>query len=480
MFALVRLPVLLRAPGGQDEEWYGIPGLTVANEGIPRVPYSRATDDDSVFRGADEILFAQPPLSFYAQAPFFLLFSDTYATARLASFVAACAAIAATYVIARLLTLSTLVANLAAVLFSLSRLCFFPALLARPDMICGTLGLAAIATMIWWQRELRARWLVATGAFVGLAALTHPFAIVFGIQTAVWTLLAPGSITQRIKRLAAVTATIALTFSLWLPLIWQRPDLFRSQFVANILRPTGPGLLSRAVMPLEAFANQMPQLVERAHPIQFSMLGIGLLGSIWIAWRHRHRGLMLGWVLATSSIYLLVVCLGTHPIQGFWCYSASLGWICFAACIERILSVFNRDSVVGRAAPWVASLVLVALMIPGSGLRASMAYVKHWSVTDYDSSQFIRQVLRDIPEQASITVGPEFSLDAYGLGRDMTLACNHPMYFDSTRYPTEFYLFGRRDLAAGFPTGYRCTLVRSYGQIDDIFSNYVELYQRSE
>ena len=66
LFVCVRLPAVLHAPASQDEEWYGVPGLTVATEGIPRVPYCRAREEGSVFQGAEQVLFAQPPLSFYA------------------------------------------------------------------------------------------------------------------------------------------------------------------------------------------------------------------------------------------------------------------------------------------------------------------------------------------------------------------------------------------------------------------------------
>ena len=87
-------------------------------------------------------------------------------------------------------------------------------------------------------------------------------------------------------------------------------------------------------------------------------------------------------------------------------------------------------------------------------------------------------VLEDLPEGSSLTVGPEFSLDAYGQGWRVILACRHPMYFDSAEFPTEYYVFGRRDLAEGLPQPYECEFIRSYGNKDDIFANYAEVYRQ--
>ena len=235
-FVASRLPTLLLAPGGQDEEWFAPPGLTIAQEGIPRVPYSRATSSNSVFRGADEMLFGQPPLSFYVQAIFFRCLPGTYGTARLASMSAACLAIILTYHIGYGLFQCVRIAFLGTLFYSLSRLCFFPAIVARPDMLCGTLGLLSLLSMIYWQQSNKIRWLVGAGLTVGLAGLTHPFALVFAVQMLVWALLVQGNWMQRFRRGVLFSMCVAVTFSLWLPLIAQRPDLFRAQFISNIIR----------------------------------------------------------------------------------------------------------------------------------------------------------------------------------------------------------------------------------------------------
>ncbi len=477
-FILIRLPTTLLAPGGQDEEWYGIPGLTIATEGIPRVPYSRATEEGSVFLGADEMLFAQPPLSFYAQAPFFKVFAGDYGTARLASMAAAIASILLTYGIAQAFFQDRRISIVASALYSASRLCFFPAMVARPDMICGMLGLASVWCVAIGRHRSRLRWFVGAGVAVGMAALSHPFAIVFGIQLAFWIAFGHASLAIRMQRFLAFALSTAMTFALWTPLIVMRPDLFRAQFIANILRPAGPGLLTRFAMPWESLSHQMPQLVDRAHPIQFAMMAIGMIAIVIVGWRTRERATATLAMLAWSSVYLLAACLGNHPIQGFWCYSGSLAWIAVAFTAIR----FDACCIQGRrGAKWirvVTASAIAAMMVPGAGVRTVVTYADKFGDNVYSNPSFVRTVLADLPPDASLSVGPEFALPAYAAGRQVILACRHPMYFDSTKYPTDFYVLGRRDFADHMARAYECEFVRSYGNRDDIFANYAEVYRR--
>ncbi len=482
LFVVLRLPTTLLSAGGQDEEWYGVPGMTVAREGIPRVPYARVSDADpsaadGVFVGADELLFAQPPLSFYAQAPFFLVFRGDYGTARLASFVAALGSIVLTFAIAEVFFHDRRISILAATLYSCSRLCFFPAMVARPDMICGTLGLAAVWMMAKWSDSLKRRWWCGAGVAVGLAALSHPFAIVFGIQSTIWITMKSGRARDRIGRVIGMAVVVATTFALWSPLIAMRPDLFRSQFVANILRPAGPGLISRFVMPWESLSHQVPQLIDRAHPIQFAMMAVGMIGALAIAYRRRDRAAMAIGLLSITSVYLLTACLGDHPIQGFWCYSASLGWIGFAYVAVTMDSRWIAGRWHSTGLRTIGIAVVFLAMLPGSGMRAVATFANKFGDPVYSNPQFVDVVLGDLPASASLTVGPEFSLPVLAQRDDVILACRHPMYFDSADHPTDFYLFGRRDFAEGMVEAYDCEFVRSYGHRDDDFANYAELYR---
>ncbi|HVW37525.1 MAG TPA: glycosyltransferase family 39 protein, partial [Pirellulales bacterium] len=129
-FCLLRVPVLYRHYGGQDEDWYAIPGLTVAQSGIPRVPYAPCRNLKSCFYKVDEALLALPPAYFYWQAPFFWLLPAGFGTARLASAVAGMVAIGLAYLLGRRLTGRESIGLAAAGLYSLSRVLYFPAIVA--------------------------------------------------------------------------------------------------------------------------------------------------------------------------------------------------------------------------------------------------------------------------------------------------------------------------------------------------------------
>jgi hypothetical protein len=330
--------------------------------------------------------------------------------------------------------------------------------------------------MLHWQDHAY-RAAATSGVALGLAALTHPFALVFAIQLGIWTLARCNSGSVRLISLVVLILATTSTFALWLPLIAIAPNLFWSQFAENILRPAGPGLLSRLVMPSASIANQIPQLMVRANLIQFSMLVLGLIMTSGFVAIKRDRSARLGLFLAVSSIYLLIVCVGIHPIQGFWCYPAALCWLCFAYA-----SVSIADS--WPAKKWItplASLALIFAMIPGSGLRATWTYLKNQGDTNFSSRPFVKQILREVPDEATLTVGREFALDAYGSGREIILACRHPMYFDSAKWPTDFFIFGRRDseerMVEGYQSmGHRLERIKQYGDPEDPLCNYAELW----
>lgn len=477
-FLAVRVPTALRQGGATDEEWYAIPGLTIAREGVPRVPYSRATEPGSVFRHADRLLFAMPPLWFYAEAPAFLVGPATYPTARLATLAAACAAIALVGAIGRAL-LGGAAGLWAAGIYSLSRLLFFPAQVARPDMLCGTFGLAAVWAMARWGRgpARRPGWLAAAGAFLGLGGLTHPFALVFAVQVGLWALLAPGGWRARALRPAVVVAAAVLTFGLWVPLIARDPELFRIQFVGNILKPTGPGLLSRLLWPWPDAAEHLPLVVERAGPAQAGPLVLLALVAAGLARARRDRALGLVAALGWSAVYLLVALQGRHPLQGYWCYPAAFfalaaGWASARAVEGLRARAGGRWAVATVGAFWAVAL------LPGSGFRATWACVRHWDDPNYRPLAFARAILADLPPDARLSVGAAYSLEAYGLrGPRVLLGIRHPDYFDATRFPYDYALLGRTELEQGLDRAYRGRVVRAYGDPADPFSCYAVLLE---
>ncbi|MEZ6146108.1 MAG: glycosyltransferase family 39 protein [Planctomycetaceae bacterium] len=473
------------------------------------MPYARASQEGSVFLGAERMLFAMPPASFYAQAPFFLVLPATYGTARMASLLAGCIAIVTVFGLGREWFADDRVGLWGAGIYSLTRLLFFPATFARPDMLCGMFGLLAVWGIARWTNVRSLRWVVLAGVCLGLAGLSHPFAIVFAMQLFPWVLVVSRGIKERVLMFIVLSLTTGLTFAIWLPMIVSALDLFRLQFLNNILAPAGPGLLARLLMPWDSFAHHLPMLIDRTHPIQFAMLLGGWLVFGMMIWRSRLMGAatpmlrdadlsetrctsgLTCWLLAGSSVYLLIACQGEHPIQGYWCYSAGLLCLCLAAVVVRTVdtlssqhdmtkaqSTFRRGLLTG-----VALLLIVLAMLPGSGVRTILAYVQHAGDPNYQNAAFVESILEDLPVDAQLTVGIEFALDAYGIrsatGRpdDVILGIRHPLYFDSTRIPTNYAILGRLALAEQLDEAMNGELVSIYGDHDDEFSCYAEVYR---
>ncbi|MCA9110465.1 MAG: glycosyltransferase family 39 protein [Planctomycetaceae bacterium] len=509
IFLLVRGPVAWQQSGGQDEEWYAVPGLMVAEEGVPRVPYARASQEGSVFLGAERMLLAMPPAAFYAQAPFFLALPATYGTARMASLLAGCIAIVTVFGFGREWFADDRVGLWGAGIYSLTRLLFFPATFARPDMLCGMFGLLAVWGVARWTNVRSLRWVVLAGVCLGLAGLSHPFAIVFAMQLFPWVLVVSRGIRERALTFIVLSLTTGLTFASWLPMIVSAPDLFRLQFLNNILAPAGPGLLARLLMPWDSFTHHLPMLIDRTHPIQFAMLLGGWLVFGMMIWRSRRMeaatpmlrdanlretcgtsGLTC-WLLAGSSVYLLIACQGEHPIQGYWCYSAGLFCLCLAAVVVRTVDTFSLSHRTTqtpspfrrRVANGLALLMIVLAMLPGSGVRTILAYARHAGDLNYQNAAFVASILEDLPVDAQLTVGIEFALEAYGIrsaaGRpdDIILGIRHPLYFDSTRIPTNYAILGRLALAEQLDDAFNGELVSTYGDPDDEFSCYAEVYR---
>src|SRR4051794_2054848 len=79
------VPLMYRTGAGQDEDWYGVPGITILRTGLPQIPYIPAREPDSACFKADVILYALPPLDFYLQALVHLVLGLGIGQARMTS-----------------------------------------------------------------------------------------------------------------------------------------------------------------------------------------------------------------------------------------------------------------------------------------------------------------------------------------------------------------------------------------------------------
>jgi hypothetical protein len=472
-FLAIRLPVVQREPGGLDEHWFAVPGYTVSREGIPRIPYCPERNRDSFFWKADVMLFALPPALHYVQAPFFWLFPPGYSTARLASATAGVAALWLLFGLGRRLIPGYWAAVIACGLFSLSRVFFFPAITSRPDMLCCAFGLGAIEALLAWRSSQRIWQLALAGVCLGLAGLSHPFAMVFALQLGVWTLLTPGPIVQRVQRAALLTAVTLAVFALWLPLILREPEIFRAQFFNNVLSRSEPGASSIGRV-IENFSYQAGRLWDYAGPVQCGLMGLGMLGGLLTAWFSRDPSRRTLVALTASSVVLLVLLQGRHPTLGYWCYPGGLMFLCLAALIRDVSCWRPR-----WATPVQLCLAALCalLLAPGAGLRATLTHLRHWNDPAYRPARFVEQVLQTLPADAALTVDPAYVFEVFLRHPRTLLGEETPHYFHAAEFPYDYLLASREALAKDLPRRLNGVRVAQYGNADDPFACVLDVYQ---
>jgi 4-amino-4-deoxy-L-arabinose transferase-like glycosyltransferase len=520
-FLAARGPQLWLQAGGQDEDWFAVPGWTVAREGVPRAPYAPYERRESAFYRADAALFALPPAYFYWQAPLYWVLPPGYGVARLASALAGILALVFTWRLGVMAYQSHAIALTGVALFSLSRVFFFPAITARPDALCGALGLGAVLAVWHWRERPSWRVLLAAGVLLGLGMLSHPFAIVYCLQCGVWTLWPRQGWRPNLGAAAALTATAMGAFALWLPLILMYPDVFKTQFFNNVIHRSETSVLERALWPFDSFAYHARLLWEHAGPAQLGLMLGGLMVATALDLRrepHSARqihnpkrkrgnagdapsltrrvsvlqesrgaspsltrraphlpGAVTLVVLAWSSVHLLVVFQGLHPTKGYWLYPAAF---CFL-CVGRVLAGVVRSIPQGnfrRAAAAVLATAVLALLAPGSGARAWLTYVRHGGQADYNRSKFVEQLLKDLPPDAKFIVDPAYVFDFYLAGRDTTLGVNAPFYFLAEGRPYDYYVASRYGLKNQIPAALGGRRIAVHGRPDDPLANYAEIY----
>jgi len=473
VYTAFRVPFVLKQLGGQDEQLFAPPGLTVAREGIPRIPFYPARHPDAFFYKADEAVFALPPGLFYLQAPFYMVLPAGYPTGRWPCFFAGIAGIWIVYELARRAA-GTTAGLWAAGIYAMSRVLFFAATMARPDQPCAAFGLGAILLLWNYADTGRLKWVIVAGAMLGLGMLCHPFAIIFCLLAGVWTLLITAPIQKRLLAASLLTIMTLAVFALWLPLILAYRDAFEHQFFNNVLRPAGPGLMTRLLWPWPYIGHQSRLLFEQAGAAQTGLMVAGVLGATLLAFRRsapstERRLVCLVW----GSLYLLTAIQGFHPTKGYWCFTGALVIAAVGVCLSRILASLKARSVVASVGVAVAA---VALLVPEAGLRTWWKQVVPTADARYDGPEFARRLIAKLPAEGEYLADPEFVFELWLAGKNVTLRAN-PFDFQLERQPYDWLVISRDGLRKEIPKLLEGELVRSFGPKDDPLACYAEVYR---
>lgn len=482
VFLVLRVPVLIHAPGGQDEQFFAVPGYTISREGIPRIPYAPTRQRQSLFQDSDRCLMALPPALFYVQAPFFWVFPAGYPTGRAPLLLGGVVAIILAARFVRVAGGNWTGGLLAACGLALSRPLLFTSTMARPDLLCMVCGWLAI--LVLWSTSSSSGWknYALAGMLAGLGALFHPFALVFCIQCGVWSLLAPGAVRTRFLRAAVLTVAALLTMCLWLPLILAYREEFFNQFTANVLEKAGPGLFSRILFPVDSLKHHARLVWEFMGPIQTGLFTIGACSGLSILFLRRDPNRIRWLMLILSSMYLTATVAGIHPTKGYWVYAFLLVTSLIGVVISPWLAlVVNGDYRLSMARTTLTVVLTASVMTPGGGLKSSIVYLSHWGDPAYHAGRFIRGVLKDLPKDGIVYADSAYVFDVYLSGRETRLCQPRKLYWGDETLTYSYILVAADAAQYGHPVDYGAVLSNTIGSRELPFSCYVDVYvPRSE
>jgi hypothetical protein len=271
-------------------------------------------------------------------------------------------------------------------------------------------------------------------------------------------------------------------FALWTPLIARHPDLFRIQFGGNGLGRAGPGLGRTLLAPGAVLAFQAREIWEHAQPLQATLY---LLGLAWALARARRPGPGREFLYhLAAGVLLLFLFMGRHALRGYYAYPAALasiavGQLVRSAASRLLESIPPRRARLRRLGPALAAGALLAALAPGAGLRTLAAHLRHWDDPAYDARAFTRAILADLPADALVAADGPFVLEFYLARRPVVEAIVNPFYYDVRTEPFQYALFGRVGLEQTRPRIDGLELIRIYGERDDPFAPYAELYRRT-
>lgn len=479
VFLAWRLPAMYREPGWQDEDCYAIPGLTILQTGLPKLPHLPSRNVESVYYRADEVIYMEPPLYFYFQAAFYALLPWEYGTARLS---AAAAGVLLLCLCGRLAWRcggGSKAVLWGMGLFMLSRWFYFPAISARPDILCSAFGVMAILATLSWIQTRKWRWLIASGIAIGLGGLTHPFALAYAVQMAAWVFLS-GRGRERVLAPVMLAAVALVTASLWLVLIAQQPEIFEIQFRNQYLHSRGGSLWARLFWPWESFAFHAGFLWPHMRWWQFLLPFAGAILCITFGRAEGRPWLTsIGW-LAISGAGLICAFVGAHhPVFGYFSYPAVLGFIGIGWGIDRAMTAMASWPRYSRLARLALGMALVISLLLGSRIRMNLAYFRERDNINFNAPRFARNLIDRLPPDAVYVVDEEFVLDFVVAGRNVLAqrAIAENVVPQGTPYDYRIASRSTDRYFADFP--WDDELVEVIGDPEDPYACYAYIYRRS-
>ncbi len=312
--------------------------------------------------------------------------------------------------------------------------------------------------------------------------MTHPFALVYAFQLAIWALLVARGWQRLWCPMVLVVGSI-LVAGLWVPLIALHPEAFEVQFKNQFLGGHDEGILMRALIPWKSLWYHSFFEFGMFHhigPWQWFLAVVPTIGCLAMPSLRRSPQAIFA-LLAVSSFYIMSVLVGPHhPVIGYWSYTAALMFLCVGAWVQWFLErsqLWFGSSSLRRAVHAALAVLLLLSMVPGSGVKTLYAHLSHWNDIDFDSPRFARELAKEIPEGAVVAVDTQFLLDFLPLERKVLLAQTLPIYFRLDETPFDYLIVSRSGLETKIVVRLSVELVSVHGKKENEFACYAEVYR---
>jgi hypothetical protein len=231
------------------------------------------------------------------------------------------------------------------------------------------------------------------------------------------------------------------------------------------------------LLPFASIRRQWHLFLEHASALQTALMGAGGLFVALQAAVRPKPGWGIAAALAWSGMYLMTVSLGSHPSKGYWCFAGAPLWLCCGMMVATLLRSCTGRSLAGKIAALAIAGAAATAMVPGSGLRALAAHVRHWSDIEYDAPRFTRQLIASLPEDERMIVDGNYIFAFYFAKRDVLLALNFEFFFVVEPEPYDLLVAGDTSLRDGVPAELDAEFVRAVGDPDDPFACYAEVFR---
>lgn len=406
-----------------DEGWFASPAYNLITNGHMGTSILESVEPRGQQKGINQYTYWIMPLDIVAQAAWYKITGFGIFQMRMLSAMWGLLAAVSLWFIVYLLSGNRNVALLAASITALDYTFITGASFGRMDMMCAALNLTGFAAFLILREKHFAAAVVVSQSFIVASGLTHPYGIL-GLFGLVFLTLYLDRRRVKLQHIALALIPYVVGAAGWGLYIFQRPDLFVSQFVGNATAGgNGGGRLDGLLAPWQAFYRE----ITLRYLVAFGMGGhsaghsslaklkvlmlltyvVGTIGAVAVRSIRNHRGYRAIMIL-TGLNFLLLTLFDGQKLAWYLVHTIPL----FAALLAIFVHWLWTSTHVPR---WAIALPLVLFAMLQVGGMAQRIRQREYQKTYGPAVTFLKA---NVAPSAMIMGSTEL---AFALGFDSNL-----------------------------------------------------------